>query len=160
MLRESKLSECDSCLLVVLECVMGCLQNNQNDQEMDVRKLRFRHPLPGLGCVLRTQKTARKWMHISCASGIRFLASGVFAEHRNGLDIPAEKQAFRGCIQASGVFGGIRINYLVTEMRWVSPEVRDLTMYTPLSFTRLFTLLRTSKLLEASTRPTNEPFNP
>ena len=134
MLRESKLSECDSCLLVVLECVMGCLQNNQNDQEMDVRKLRFRHPLPGLGGVLRTQKTARKWMHISCASGIRFLASGVF--------------------------GGIRINYLVTEMRWVSPEVRDLTMYTPLSFTRLFTLLRTSKLLEASTRPTNLPFKP
>ena len=56
MLRESKLSECDSCLLVVLECVMGCLQNNQNDQEMDVRKLRFRHPLPGLGGVYRTQK--------------------------------------------------------------------------------------------------------
>jgi hypothetical protein len=67
------------------------------------------------------------------------------------------------CILTSGVFGGIRINYrdyFVTERRWVRPVVRDLTMYTPLSFTSELTLERTSKEFDASMRPTNEPFKP
>ena len=71
-----------------------------------------------------------------------------------------ENFVFSWCILALGVFGGIRINYLVTEMRWVRPVVMDLTTYTPLSFTSELTLERTSKEFEASTRPTNEPFNP
>jgi len=34
-------------------CILtsGVFTEHQNDQEMDVRKLRFRHPLPGLGGV-------------------------------------------------------------------------------------------------------------
>ncbi len=60
MLRESKLSECDSCLLVVLEMCNRVLKG-----------------------VYRTTKTTRKWMSVSFASDIRFLVSGVFAEHKN-----------------------------------------------------------------------------
>ena len=36
--------------------------------------------------------------------GVNGGVNGVFAEHKNGLDIPAGKQAFRRCIQALGVF--------------------------------------------------------
>ena len=55
-----------------------------------------------------------------------------------------ENLVFDMRFQPLGVFGGIRINYLVTEMRWVWPVVRDLTKYTPLSFTSELTLERTS----------------
>ena len=96
----------------------GVFAEHQNGQKMDARKPRFRHPLSSLGGGCRTTKTARIYQ--------------------------LENFVFSWCILALGVFGGIRINYLVTEMRWVWPVVRDLTKYTPLSFTSELTLERTS----------------